>query len=178
MPETLYCVNHPDRETLLRCGKCGQPICPECAVRHPVGLRCPQCARMKKVPTYDVPASYYLRALGAGLGTALVCAVVAQVLPYFVPLTFYSLLSLLTTIAIGAIVSEAISRVTHYKRGRGLQIVAALSVLLGYIGGTMIITAYPFDIIAWLHLVANIVLSPYYWAYPIIAAAVAVIRLR
>jgi hypothetical protein len=174
MPETLYCVNHPERETLLRCGKCGQPICPECAVRHPVGLRCPQCARLTKVPIYDVPAPYYLRALGAGLGTALACAVVADVLPIFVPVMF---LSFLLAIAAGTIIGEAISRVTGYKRGRGLQIIAALSVVLGSIGGTLIVSAFEFGGAALLLLPA-IVLNPYYWIYPIIAAAVAVMRLR
>lgn len=174
MPETLYCVNHPDRETLLRCGKCGQPICPECAVRHPVGLRCPQCARLKKVPTYDVPAPYYLRALGAGLGASLLCAVVAEVLPIFVPLMF---LSFLLAMAAGAIVGEAVSRATGYKKGRGLQIIAALSVVLGSIGGTLIVTAFEFHGAA-LFVLAAIVLNPYYWIYPIVAAAVAVMRLR
>lgn len=167
-------MNHPDRETLLRCGKCGQPICPECAVRHPVGLRCPQCARLKKVPTYDVPAPYYLRALGAGLGASLLCAVVAEVLPIFVPLMF---LSFLLAMAAGAIVGEAVSRATGYKKGRGLQIIAALSVVLGSIGGTLIVTAFEFHGAA-LFVLAAIVLNPYYWIYPIVAAAVAVMRLR
>ena len=38
-PESLTCANHPDRETLLRCNKCGKPICISCAVRTPVGYR-------------------------------------------------------------------------------------------------------------------------------------------
>jgi hypothetical protein len=175
MPEAMYCVNHPDRETLLRCGKCGQPICSECAVRHPVGLRCPQCARLKKVPTYDVPTSYYLRALGAGLGTSLLFAVVVQVLLPFAPVTIPSFL---LAIAAGWVAGEAISRATGYKRGRGLQIVAALSVVLGITGGSLIGVAYGFGSVEGLLLMAPLLLSPYYWIYPIIAAAVAVIRLR
>jgi hypothetical protein len=108
------------------------------------------------------------------VGTALVCAVVADVLPIFVPVMF---LSFLLAMAAGAIVGEAISRVTGYKRGRGLQVVAALSVVLGSIGGTLIVTAYEFGGAALL-LLPTIVLNPYYWVYPIIAAAVAVMRLR
>ena len=32
--ETLYCTNHPHRETVLRCGKCGQPFCTELPGEH------------------------------------------------------------------------------------------------------------------------------------------------
>ena len=33
----FHCKNHPDRETLLRCNKCGEPICTQCAVLTDVG---------------------------------------------------------------------------------------------------------------------------------------------
>jgi hypothetical protein len=45
MSETLYCANHPDRETSLRCNRCNKPICTQCAVRTPVGYRCRECVR-------------------------------------------------------------------------------------------------------------------------------------
>lgn len=44
----MYCYRHPDRETLLRCGRCDRPICSECQVRHPVGIRCPECAPVRQ----------------------------------------------------------------------------------------------------------------------------------
>jgi hypothetical protein len=174
MPETLYCVNHPDRETLLRCGKCGRPICTECAIRHPVGLRCPQCAQLKKVPTYDVPAPYYLRALGAGLGASVLCALAAEILPLFVPVMF---LSFIIAMAAGAIVGEAISRATDYKRGRGLQAIAAISVVIGSVAATLGVAAFRFGGAA-LFVMPALLLNPYYWLYPIVATAVAVMRLR
>ena len=37
MSDPLCCVNHPNKETYLRCNKCGQPICTKCAVGTPVG---------------------------------------------------------------------------------------------------------------------------------------------
>ena len=43
--ETLYCANHPQTPTSLRCNKCGKPICARCAVRTPVGYRCKDCVR-------------------------------------------------------------------------------------------------------------------------------------
>ena len=44
---TLRCYRHPERETLLRCGRCERPICLACQVRHPVGVRCPECAPVR-----------------------------------------------------------------------------------------------------------------------------------
>ena len=62
--ETLYCVNHPNRETLLRCNKCEQPICIECAVLTPTGYRCKACIReqQKKFNT-AVTSDYFLAPL-------------------------------------------------------------------------------------------------------------------
>jgi membrane associated rhomboid family serine protease len=37
----MYCYRHPDRETGVTCSECGRPICPDCMVFAPVGIRCP-----------------------------------------------------------------------------------------------------------------------------------------
>jgi membrane associated rhomboid family serine protease len=42
--ETMYCYRHPDRETGVTCSECGRPICPDCMVFAPVGIRCPDHA--------------------------------------------------------------------------------------------------------------------------------------
>ena len=45
------CYRHHDRETAVHCQNCGRPICPECMVSTPVGVRCPECggrARMRR----------------------------------------------------------------------------------------------------------------------------------
>lgn len=39
----LVCYRHPERETGLRCARCGHSICPECARSADVGYRCPEC---------------------------------------------------------------------------------------------------------------------------------------
>ena len=65
--ETLYCTWHPDRETRLRCNRCGRPMCPECAVRHPVGLRCKECIKETRSPIYNVAVRDYLIAGLVGL---------------------------------------------------------------------------------------------------------------
>jgi membrane associated rhomboid family serine protease len=53
MPEVCY--RHPNRETSVKCSRCGRPICPDCMHPSPVGMRCPECAgertRARVLPT-------------------------------------------------------------------------------------------------------------------------------
>ncbi len=47
-PTTLYCANHPNRETGLRCKRCDKPICSQCARLTPVGYICTDCMRTQQ----------------------------------------------------------------------------------------------------------------------------------
>ncbi len=49
---TLYCYNHPKRETALRCKRCERPMCTSCAVRTPTGYMCKDCVRQHQ-KTFD-----------------------------------------------------------------------------------------------------------------------------
>lgn len=42
--ERTVCYRHPRIETGVRCSDCGRPICTDCMVFGPVGIRCPECA--------------------------------------------------------------------------------------------------------------------------------------
>jgi membrane associated rhomboid family serine protease len=44
MVEMRRCYRHPDRETAVSCSECDRPICPDCMVFAPVGIRCPEHA--------------------------------------------------------------------------------------------------------------------------------------
>jgi len=62
------CYRHPNRETHLSCGRCGRPLCPDCMIHGPVGIRCAECLRP---PRADVQLAAPER-----INTALVVALV------------------------------------------------------------------------------------------------------
>lgn len=99
-------------------------------VQTPVGARCPDCARLYKLPTYQVSTKYYLRAAGTGLGMAIVLGIVWAVISGFVPF-FY--LNLLLAAGAGYAIGEVIGLSVNRKRGTGLAIIAGIAVAISYL---------------------------------------------
>ena len=147
MRETVYCGRHPKNETNIRCGRCEDTICPDCLVHSPVGMRCPDCAKVNIVPTYDVPFMYMLRGIGAGALTAIAFGVAfffasprifgllflgVPGIGVILPLLYVALIA-----AIGYAVGEAVSLATNRKRGLKLKLVAAGCVFLASLPITM-----------------------------------------
>ncbi|MFQ5996760.1 MAG: B-box zinc finger protein [Dehalococcoidales bacterium] len=126
----MKCATHPLVETNLRCGKCGKPICPKCLVQTPVGARCPDCARLYKLPTYRVSTKYYLRAVGTALGMAIVGGVIWGVVAMFLRIIF---LNILLGAGVGYAIGEVVSLSVNRKRGRGLAAVAGVGVVISYL---------------------------------------------
>lgn len=126
----MRCAAHPNVETNLKCGKCEKPICPKCMVQTPVGARCPKCARLYKLPTYNVSTRYYLRATGAGLGMSIVAGIAWGILGALLPFFF---LNLFLGAGVGYVVGEVVSLSVNRKRGTGLAIVAGLAVAASYL---------------------------------------------
>lgn len=118
----MYCYNHPQRETLLRCNRCDRPICQQCAVLTPTGYRCKECVRSQQ-KIFDTARwwDYPLAVIAAG------------VLAYF-----GSLLSgMLGFFAIfigpiaGMIITEAVRFVVRRRRSKTLTFLATGAALLG-----------------------------------------------
>ncbi len=126
----MRCVTHPKIETSLKCGKCGKAICPRCLVQTPVGSRCKDCAKLYKLPTYRVSGKYYLRAIGAMIGMAIVGGVIWWVIMSVVPFLY---LSLFLAAGVGYAIGEVVSRSVNRKRGTGLAIVAGFGVVISYL---------------------------------------------
>lgn len=137
-PEVLRCARHPEVETSLRCGKCRTPICPRCMVQTPVGARCPDCARLSKLPTYRLSNAHYLRATAAALGIAIAIGAVWGVIESFLPFRFFSLI---IGAGIGYAIGEVVSLAVNRKRGTPLAVIGALAVVLCY-GITWVVDYY------------------------------------
>lgn len=134
--DDVPCARHPKTQTRLRCSRCGTPICPQCAVRTPVGLRCPDCAGVRGLPTYSTPGSSLAKAVGVGL----VCAVVFALLFAWIPeWNFY------LSLALGFGVAESMARAAQNKRGADLQIVGIVIVIAAMALGRFIL-AYRLDL--------------------------------
>jgi hypothetical protein len=107
----MFCYRHPDRETLVRCGRCEKPICTACAMQGPVGFRCIDCGK----PVRDPMALTTAQAAGAAavsFGGGLVAAIISGRFGFF---------ALIVAFFAGGLIAEAITRVVGYKMGSTLH---------------------------------------------------------
>ena len=125
----MQCAAHPSVETELACSKCGKPICPRCLEYTPVGARCRECANIRRLPQYEISASYLLRALGAALVVGAVVGGLWALIPFRTSFFF----GLLVGAGLGYAVGESVSMATNRKRGTPLQVIAAGGVVAAYL---------------------------------------------
>ncbi|HEC61009.1 MAG TPA: hypothetical protein ENI27_02015, partial [bacterium] len=107
----VYCSNHPQNETTLRCNRCEKPICPKCALHTPTGYRCQECVRrqQKTFETtlwFDYPLTMFLAGGLSLLGSRFVPA-----------MGFFTIL--IAPIA-GVIIAEAARFIIQRRRSRRL----------------------------------------------------------
>src|SRR5680860_1101481 len=68
--EALYCYKHSGRETHVRCSSCDRPLCPDCMVYSPVGVKCNDCARLPRSARLGMTPSRWVKAIGCLLYTS------------------------------------------------------------------------------------------------------------
>lgn len=118
----MYCYNHPNRETLLRCNRCERPICSECAVKIPTGYRCKECVRgQQKVYETAQSIDYPLAAIVAGV-ISFAGSYIASYMGFF---TIF-----IAPIA-GILASEAIRKIVQRRRSRLLFQIATVAAVIG-----------------------------------------------
>lgn len=120
----LFCANHPDTETTLRCNRCEKPICTRCAVLTPTGYRCKECVRgqQKKFDTalwYDYPLAIGIAGLLGFIGSLIV--------PYI------GFFALFLGPVIGSVIAEVVRRITQRRRSRMLFVSTTVAAALGCI---------------------------------------------
>ena len=125
LPETppiLYCENHPNVETSLRCNNCNKPVCPKCVVLTPTGYRCKECVRgQQKVyetaAWYDYPVAFFSAALLSFMGSLLISRL--------------GFLSLFIAPIAGTIIGEIVRWLVRRRRSPLLFKIAAAAAALG-----------------------------------------------
>lgn len=126
----LLCYRHPGRETSLRCYSCGRPICSECAVKTPVGYRCPACIREAEEVFYTASTLDYLVAPLVSFPLSLVAGYL--VLRFGSGFGFFIIfIMLMVGGAIGGLIGRASKRAVGRRRGRYLPQIVAATVVLG-----------------------------------------------
>ncbi len=125
--EALFCANHPDRQTNLRCNRCGKPICSRCANPTPVGYRCPECIREQEDVYFSAtPLDYLVTALVA-LPLSLAIGWLATVIlssPFGFFLIFLGAFS-------GSLVGRISFRAARRRRGRWMPHLVVICLIAG-----------------------------------------------
>lgn len=121
-PPTLYCANHPDTPTTLRCNRCEKPICAKCAVLTPTGYRCNECVRNQQ-KIFDTALWY----------DYLIAAVIAGILGYLGSLLvrYVGFFTIFLAPIAGMVIAEAIRAAVRRRRSKRLFLLAALAAVLG-----------------------------------------------
>lgn len=120
-----YCVQHPNVETVVSCGRCDQPVCPRCMIFTPVGVRCRECAQLRRLPQYVMTPRLYARVITGAVVLALVTGFLISLAPAY--------LGFLGGIVVGLVVGEGLRRLSGYKQGRQMEIIAGATVIVAVV---------------------------------------------
>lgn len=137
--ELTYCEVHPDRETALRCNKCGRLMCAECAVLTPVGYRCKQCVRQHDDKYFKATSNDDLKMIAICGGAALIGGAIINAIGLGL------LFAIILGLPLGGAISEAALRATGRRRGRRSGEIGAAAVIIGGLAGGMIQTYLRFN---------------------------------
>jgi hypothetical protein len=122
--EVLYCANHPGVETVLRCNRCGKPICARCAVQTPVGYRCKQCVGQQQAVYYSGGVADY--AIGGILALLL-----GGIASYIVTILGAWFIALILGPTIGIGLAELVRLAVRRRRSRYLWLAVAAGIVIG-----------------------------------------------
>jgi len=128
-PAPTYCANHPGVETMLRCNRCDKPICTKCAIKSPVGYRCPECVHsQQKIFDTAVWSDYVLGSVVAALLSAIASVLIGLV----GGIGFFGwFLVIAGAPTAGVVIAEGARFVIKRHRARPLFITISAAVALG-----------------------------------------------
>lgn len=136
----LFCYRHPKRETSLRCYSCSQPICSSCAVKTPVGYRCPTCIREAEAVFFTATLRDYLLAPLVAVPLSLIAGYAAF---SFGGGYFFLFLMLFIGGAVGRLIGQVTRRVIGRRRGRFMPHLVAATIVIGVLVPVLIFQTVP-----------------------------------
>jgi hypothetical protein len=98
-------------------------------VQTPVGARCPDCARLQRLPTFEVDRRYYLRAIATAIGLAFALGAAWWAIRAVMGIPYFNFL---LAAGFGWVIGELVGRSVNRKRGRGLAFIAGTGVVLSF----------------------------------------------
>ncbi len=124
----MVCYRHRNRETSLRCYSCERYICSKCAIKTPVGYRCPVCVREAEDVFFNANALDYV--------VAPIVALPLSVLAGFLVLSlgsgfFMILIIFFLSGLIGGFIGRAAKWAVGRRRGRYLAHIVSACVAMG-----------------------------------------------
>lgn len=120
--ELHYCANHPDRETSLRCNRCGKYICVKCARRMATGYRCPECVNQQQ-QVFET-ALWYDYVI-AGVVTFVLSAIAGALV------SFLGFFVIILAPIVGGVLAQVVMFAVRRRRSKYLPWVAAGAAALG-----------------------------------------------
>jgi hypothetical protein len=130
-----HCVNHPSVETLVSCASCGDPICTDCMVQAPVGIKCRTCARLPRSARVRLRPDRAVRAVGAALGIAIVGGVGLASLAA----TPFGFFGFLIAYGVGRGSGELVLRAAGRYRSQATGAIAAAGALGAYLAPLILV---------------------------------------
>jgi hypothetical protein len=137
-PDTLYCANHPNVETLLRCNRCEKPICLKCATLTDVGYRCNECIRGVQASYFNAAPMDNLIGFGVALLVTAVASPIAGFIFRFVPPFIGIILAFMIGSGAGGVLAQIIRSAVGRRRGRYLRHFALAGIVLGVLIGSVV----------------------------------------
>ena len=136
--EVLFCVNHPDTETALRCNRCGRPVCVKCVKLTDVGYRCKDCIREQQDVFFNAETRDYFVVAIVSFLLAAIAAPVIEALLGILGLFFGIILAVVLGPAVGGVAATIIRKSVGRRRGRYMGIVAVVAIILGMLLGIIV----------------------------------------
>jgi tetratricopeptide (TPR) repeat protein len=131
MAQVLYCANHPETETTLRCNRCGKPVCVRCVELTEVGYRCKECIRAQQNVFFTAETKdYFVLAIVSFVLAALATPII-ELLLGILGLFFGIILAVFLGPAVGGAAATIIRRSVGRRRGRYMGAVAIVAIILG-----------------------------------------------